>query len=142
MSGYAWIKVVHVLAVISWMAGLLYLPRLFVYHSEVGVDSEAGRVFQVMERRLLRAIMHPAAIVAWMSGIWLAVSGELWVSGWFHGKLAMLFALSATHLFLAAERVRIESKKLIRTSRFYRIINEVPTLLMVVIVILVIGKPF
>lgn len=98
-----WIKAAHILAVISWMAGLLYLPRLFVYHAGTQPGSPQSETFKVMERRLLKAIMNPAMIASWLLGLWLAYEIEAWRQGWFHGKLALVLALSACHGFLAGK---------------------------------------
>lgn len=139
---YLWIKALHVIAVISWMAGLLYLPRLFVYHCD---GLSAGNVidtFKIMELRLLRYIMNPAMVVVWVTGLSLAWFAGFWVSGWFHGKLFLVVLLSAAHGFLALERKRLSSGDYSRGPKFYRIINEIPTILMIFIVILVIVKPF
>lgn len=139
---YDWIKALHVIAIISWMAGLLYLPRLFVYHAAQTGTSSATTMLQVMERRLLRFIMNPAMIVAWLTGLWLAYSASYWSQGWFHAKLLLVIAMSAVHGFLAAETRRLAGENHIRTQKFYRIINEVPTVLMIGIVVFVIVKPF
>ena len=139
---YEWIKALHVIAVISWMAGMLYLPRLFVYHCEAEKGSVQSETFKVMERRLLKAIINPAMIVTWLAGLTLAWTGHWFSAGWFHGKLALVVLMSAVHGFFsrwvrdfAADRNRY-------SQRFYRLMNEVPTLLMIGIVILVIVKPF
>jgi len=139
---YVWIKALHVVAVISWMAGMLYLPRLFVYHCQAEIGSVQSETFKVMERRLLKAIINPAMIVTWLAGLYLAWAGHWLLSGWLHVKLLLVVVLSAIHGFFsrwvrdfAADRNRY-------SQRFYRIINEVPTLLMIVIVIMVIVKPF
>lgn len=137
-----WIKAAHILAVISWMAGLLYLPRLFVYHADTQPGSPPSETFKVMERRLLKAIMNPAMIVSWLLGLWLAYEIDAWRQGWFHGKLALVLALSACHGFLAGEVRRFAADQNTRSARFFRILNEVPTLLMIGIVILVVVKPF
>ncbi len=139
---YLWIKALHVLAVISWMAAMLYLPRLFVYHSGVAQGSDQSELFKVMERRLLKAIMTPAMIVSWLAGLWLAFEAGFFRAGWFHGKLALLLALSAVHGWLAVLLRRFAEDRNDRPARYFRILNEVPTLLMVGIVILVIVKPF
>ncbi|MFO1150181.1 MAG: protoporphyrinogen oxidase HemJ [Alsobacter sp.] len=141
-DSYAWIKALHVLAVISWMAGLLYLPRLFVYHAGVKAGSEISETFKVMERRLLKAIMNPAMIVAWLAGLWLIWQGGWMRSGWLHGKLVLVLALSGVHGMLAARQRAFAEDRNIHSSRFFRVLNEVPTLLMIGIVILVIVKPF
>jgi putative membrane protein len=141
-DSYSWIKALHVLAVISWMAGLLYLPRLFVYHAGVRAGSETSETFKVMERRLLKAIMNPAMIVAWLAGLWLIWQGGWMRSGWLHGKLALVLALSAVHGMLAARQRAFAEDRNQHSSRYFRVLNEVPTLLMIGIVVLVIVKPF
>lgn len=139
---YLWMKAAHVIAIIAWMAGMLYLPRLFVYHCEAEPGSKQSETFKLMERRLMNVIINPAMTLAWALGLWLAWSGGFFTSGWFHAKLLLVIALSALHGLLsrcvrdfAADRNR-------RTQKFYRIINEIPAVLMVGIVILVIVKPF
>jgi putative membrane protein len=139
---YLWLKSLHVLALISWMAGMLYLPRLFVYHSDVEQQSPTSETFKVMERRLLRYIMTPAMIVTWITGLWLAWIAGFFSSGWFHGKLALVLAMSAVHGLLARHTRHFASGLSDKRSKYFRILNEVPTLLMVGIVILVIVKPF
>ena len=139
---YEWIKALHVIAVISWMAGMLYLPRLFVYHCEAEVGSKQSETFKVMERRLLKAIINPAMIVAWVVGLYLAWSGQWFASGWLHVKLALVIGLSAVHGFFSRWVKDFAADRRPRTQKFYRIINEVPTALMIFIVIMVIVKPF
>jgi putative membrane protein len=145
MEFYLLAKTLHLIAVISWMAGLLYLPRLYVYHSGVAVGSETSEMFKVMERRLLRAIMNPAMIAAWGIGIWLIIitgAGGPGTGGWMHAKLALLLGMSGLHGFFAAEREKFARDQRPRSTLFYRIINEVVTVLMVAIIVLVIFKPF
>lgn len=140
---YSWVKAFHVVSVIAWMAGMLYLPRLFVYHCQVAPDSEAAGKFVVMERKLLRAIINPAMGATWILGITMIVMNTaLLEQGWLHVKLACVIILSAIHGFLSARRKDFEAGKNTRSERFYRIINEVPALLMVIIVIMVIVRPF
>ncbi len=141
---YLWLKALHIIAVISWMAGMLYLPRLFVYHTQTQPGSEASERFKVMERLLMRAIMLPAMIVSWGSGLALIWLGELLTGGggWIHVKLVLVVALSGLHGVLSKMRKTFEIDANERPERFYRIINEVPTLLMILIVILVVVKPF
>jgi putative membrane protein len=139
---YLWLKAAHVIAIIAWMAGMLYLPRLFVYHSEVPPGSPQSETFKVMERRLLQAIINPAMIAAWLLGLWLAWDGGFLGSGWLHAKLALVIAMSALHgHFAAAVRTFAEDRNT-RSARYWRIMNEVPTVLLIGIVILVIVKPF
>lgn len=139
---YEWAKALHVIAVISWMAGMLYLPRLFVYHCDAPVGSPQSETFKIMERRLLKAIINPAMIATWVLGLYLAIAGHWFSAGWFHGKLALVIALSGAHGFLAGCVRRFGNDENQRSQKFYRIFNEVPTVLMIGIVILVIVKPF
>jgi putative membrane protein len=139
---YLWIKALHVVAVISWMAALLYLPRLFVYHCEVEQGSKQSETFKVMERRLLRFIATPAMLVAWVSGLWLAYQAGLFTAGWLHAKLLAVVVLSALHGINAKWVKDFALDQNQRSGRFYRIANEVPTMLMIAIVVLVIVKPF
>jgi putative membrane protein len=139
---YAWAKALHIISVIAWMAGMLYLPRLFVYHAEAPTGSPQSETFKVMERRLLKAIMTPAMIATWIFGLWLAVEGGWFRSGWLHGKLALVIALSGLHGYLAATIRRFANDANTRNPRFYRVLNEVPTVIMIGIVILVVVKPF
>jgi putative membrane protein len=141
-SLYLWLKAAHVIAIIAWMAGMLYLPRLFVYHSQVPSDSPQSATFKVMERRLLKAIINPAMTAAWILGLWLAWDAGLFRQGWLHAKLVLVVAMSGLHgHFSAAVRAFAEDRNT-RSARYWRIMNEVPTLLMIGIVILVIVKPF
>ena len=138
-----WVKVIHILAVISWMAGLLYLPRLLVYHCGTKPKSEASELFKIMERRLLAAIMRPAALVTLLSGgtlLWLSGFGLL--STWLLGKLVAVFLLFLFHGFLESSVGDLASDIRRHDARFFRIINEVPTVLLIAIVIFVVVKPF
>lgn len=140
---YEWIKALHVISIIAWMAGLLYLPRLFVYHCQVAAGSEASETFKVMERRLLRAIMNPAMIAAYVFGITMIVLTPEWMKqGWLHAKLLFVLLLTASHMMMARWRRDFAEDRNTRPQRFYRIANEVPTLLMIGIVIFVVVKPF
>ena len=139
---YPWIKALHIIAVIAWMAGMLYLPRLFVYHCETQPGSAESERFKVMERRLLRAIVNPAMIAAWIFGIWLAFLGDVWSDGWFHAKLALLVAMQLVHAGFARWRRQFANDANRHSARFYRWMNEVPTLLLIGIVILAVVKPF
>ena len=142
MDWFLWVKALHVLAIISWMAGLLYLPRLFVYHCEGLLAGHFVDTFKVMEFNLLRYIMNPAMIVSWASGLWLAWMAGYFGAGWIHGKFFLVVLLSAAHGFLSRERRKLETGDSSSGSKYYRIINEIPTLLMIGIVTLVIVKPF
>jgi putative membrane protein len=141
-AAYLWVKAVHVIAIISWMAGMLYLPRLFIYHCEAAPGSRQSETFKVMERRLLQIIINPAMIVSWVLGLWLAWQAGFFSSGWFHAKLALALALSAVHGYFSASVRAFTEDRNTRPPRHWRIVNEVPTLLMIGIVILVIVKPF
>jgi protoporphyrinogen IX oxidase len=142
VSFYPWLKALHVIAVMSWMAGMLYLPRLFIYHTEAEIGSVQSQTFKVMERRLLRAIINPAMIVTWATGLWLAWRGFQFTGGWLHLKILMVILLSAAHGYFSASVRRFAEDKNQRSARHWRIMNEVPTVLMIGIVILVIVKPF
>lgn len=139
---YLWAKAIHVIAVISWMAGMLYLPRLFVYHADAEKGSVQSETFKVMERRLLRAIINPAMLIAWAFGLWLAWSGFGFAGGWLHAKLACVLVLSGVHGYLSVAQRRFAADENTKPARHWRIVNEIPTLLMIIIVILVVVKPF
>lgn len=139
---YLWIKAAHVLAVIAWMAGMLYLPRLFVYHADAPVGSDKSETFKVMERRLLRGIINPAMIVTWAAGLWLAWKVFGFQGGWLHAKIALVVVLSGVHGYLSAATRKFAEDRNQRPARHWRIVNEIPTLIMIAIVILVVVKPF
>ena len=139
---YEWIKALHVIAVISWMAGMLYLPRLFVYHCEAEIGSKQSETFKVMERRLLKAIINPAMIITWLAGVYLVWAGSWYRAPWFHAKLLLVLVLSGIHGLFARWVKAFAADKNLHSHKFYRIINEVPTALMIGIVVLVIVKPF
>jgi putative membrane protein len=139
---YLWLKSLHIFMVIAWMAGMLYLPRLFVYHADAAVGSTESETFKVMERRLLRGIMNPAMIVAMVVGLWLAVSSGWMVAGWMHAKLALVLVMSAVHGLYAKWRKDFEADRNKRSARFYRMWNEVPAVILIAIVVLVVIKPF
>jgi len=136
-----WIKALHIVAVISWMAGMLYLPRLFVYHASAAPGSPQSETFKVMERRLLRGIMTPAMIAVWLTGPWLAYSMGFYREPWLHGKIALVLVLSALHGYFARTTRVFAADANTRSPRFYRIVNEGPTVLIVLIVALVVIKP-
>ncbi|HYA79865.1 MAG TPA: protoporphyrinogen oxidase HemJ [Methylocystis sp.] len=138
---YLWIKALHVIAIISWMAGLLYLPRLFVYHADAAPGPQS-QTFKTMERKLLKIIMRPSAAFAWATGLYLAATAGYFHSGWFHGKLLLVVLLTAAHGYDELLVKRFGQDRNERSSRFFRFYNEVPTLLMIGIVILAIVKPF
>ena len=137
-----YIKALHVIAVISWMAGMLYLPRLYVYHCETAPGSAESERFKVMERKLMRIIINPSMIVVWVLGLILAETLHAWTETWFILKLILVTALSALHGMLSRWRRDFENGRNTKTQRFYRIVNEVPAVLMAFIVILVVVKPF
>jgi len=145
---FLWIKAFHVIAVISWMAGMLYLPRLYVYHAEAGAGSPQAETFKVMERKLLRFIINPAMGLTWILGLTMIFMPTRWggigidAGPWLWAKLVLVFLLSGFHGFLSAERRRLERDEINHPPKFYRMINEVPTVIMVLVVILVIVKPF
>ena len=140
---YDWIKAFHLIFVISWMAGLFYLPRLFVYHCELQIGSKEDKIFQTMEKKLLRIIMNPAMILTVISGLLLAqIYGFKNLGGWFHAKFTLVAIMIYLHHFLSKRRKDFEKGENKRSAKFYRIINEVPAILMILIVILVIVKPF
>lgn len=139
---YEWIKAFHVVSVISWMAALLYLPRLMVYHCEAGTGSKQSKTFKVMERRLLRLIANPAIVASWATGLWLVFAGGHGWAGWVQGKLLLVVFLSTLHGLDAKWVKDFAADRNRRTARFYRIANEVPTLLMIGIVVLAVVKPF
>lgn len=141
---YDWIKAVHIMAVIAWMAGLFYLPRLYVYHVErAAVGSELDQTFQIMEEKLLRVIMNPAMIVAWVAGlIMLGLGAFDWASAWAWVKILSVVAMTGAHGWMAARRKEFVAGTNTRSGRAYRLFNEVPTVLMVLIVLAVVVKPF
>jgi protoporphyrinogen IX oxidase len=140
-----WVKALHVLAIISWMAGMLYLPRLMVYHTETAVGSPEDERFKIMERRLLKAITTPAAVVSLLSGLLIAYGlgylGDFWNNVWFWVKMLGVVALFGAHGVLAGHVKRFARGERKHTQRYFRILNEVPTVLMVVIVVMVIVRP-
>ena len=142
-AAYPWLKAVHVMAVISWMAGLLYLPRLFVYHCGVEPGSHASETFKVMERRLLRGIMTPAMIASWLLGLaMISAQPGLLGQGWLHVKLLAVLVMTVGHMAMAKWRSDFAADHNRHGERFYRMMNEGPAVLMVIIVIMVIVRPF
>ena len=140
---YLWLKACHIIAVIAWLAGLLYLPRLFVYHCEAEPGSKRSEMLKVMERRLLRAIMTPAMVGTFVFGAAMLIEPRFETTeGWFHVKLASVLALAVLHGLMARWRKDFAADKNTRSQRFYRIANEAPAVLMIAIVILVVVKPF
>ncbi|HFA60158.1 MAG TPA: CopD family protein [Rhodospirillales bacterium] len=141
-SLYSWIKVLHIAAFSAWMAGVWYLPRLFVYHADTVPGSAPSEIFKVMERRLLLAIATPAMVVTWIAGILLATEAGLWGEGWLHLKLAAVVLLTAVHALLASHLRRFAADERPRPARWYRIVNEVPTVLFLVILVAVVIRPW
>ena len=141
---HEWLKALHIIAVIAWMAGLLYLPRLYVYHCAAEPGGAQAETFKVMERRLLRAILNPAMIAAWVLGLLMAFgTGALdWGAGWVWAKLGLLIAMQIAHAFYARCRRDFAADRNRHSARFYRLANEVPTVLLIAIVIMVVVKPF
>ena len=143
-TAYLWIKALHIISVIAWMAGLLYLPRLFIYHAGAAPGSALSETFKVMERRLLRAIMNPAMIAALVTGGLLLVNlgGDPWDAGWLRGKLASVVGLLVMHGLMARWRRAFAGDRNTRLETFYRFANEVPTVLMIAVVVLAVVRPF
>jgi putative membrane protein len=137
-----WLKAFHIIAVIAWMAGMLYLPRLFVYHCDAEPGSKQSETFKVMERRLLRLIINPAMIATWVLGLWIAWQGGWFKAPWLHGKLVLVLAMSGVHGMFVRYVKDFAADRNTRSQKFYRIMNEVPTVLMILIVILAVVKPF
>ena len=139
---YQWLLAFHIIAVIAWMAGMLYLPRLFVYHCEADPGSRQSETFKVMERRLLKAIINPAMILTWVLGLWLAWQGGGVAAHWLHLKLALVLGMTGVHGILSKYVREFAADRRRKSAKFFRILNEVPTVLLIVIVILVVVKPF
>lgn len=137
-----WVKAVHVMAVIAWMAGLFYLPRLYAYHAEAARGSELSETFKIMERRLLKIIMNPAMLMAWIFGLWVAYLQSQFSDGWFHAKLFLVVFMTGLHGVLGKWRKDFEADNNTKSAKFFKLVNEAPTVLMIGIVILVIVKPF
>jgi len=141
-DSYLWFKALHVISVMAWMAGLFYLPRLYVYHTNAEKGSELSETLKIMERRLLRAIMHPAMVSSVIFGTLVLLEIDAWDQGWLHVKLTCVVGLIIFHFMLGKYRMDFLADNNQKTEKFYRMINEVPTLLMIVLVIMVIVKPF
>jgi protoporphyrinogen IX oxidase len=139
---YLWIKAFHIIAVISWMAGLLYLPRLFVYHAAAKPGSAQSETFKVMERRLLNFIMTPAMALSWILGVVLMIQGQWLVAAWFQAKFVLVILLSGMHGMMSRWVVDFALDRNRHSEKFFRIVNEIPTVLMIVIVLLAVVKPF
>ena len=143
-GAYPWVKSLHIVSMVAWMAGLLYLPRLYVYHSTASAGSELSETFKIMERRLLRGIMTPAMVATWGFGLALAgTPGAVdWRMGWIWAKLALVIGLTIFHFLLARWRAAFEADRNRASTRLFRIVNELPTLALIAIVVLVVVKPF
>ena len=139
---YLWLKALHIIAVIAWMAGMLYLPRLFGYHAMAKSQSEVSETLKRMERRLFNFIMMPAMLITWIVGIFLLLEGQWLGAGWFHAKFVAVLAMTVVHGLFARWVNEFQSDRNKHSAKFFRIINEVPTALLIVIVILVVVKPF
>jgi putative membrane protein len=140
---YLYVKALHIIAAVSWMAGLLYLPRLFVYHADTDIGSVRAETFKVMERRLLKAIMNPAMIATFGFGIWmLYLNPSLLLEGWMHVKIVCVLAMAGCHGMFGRIRRQLENDQTPYSSKAYRIWNEVPTVLLIVIVIMAVVEPF
>jgi len=139
---YAWVKAFHIIAVIAWMAGMLYLPRLFVYHCEADPGSRQSETFKVMERRLLKIIINPAMIATWLLGLWLAWQGAQYREHWLQAKVLLVLLLSGAHgVYVRCVKDFADDRRR-HTQKYYRILNEIPTILLIAIVILAVVKPF
>ena len=139
---YLWIKALHIIAVIAWMAGMLYLPRLFVYHCDADPGSMQSETFKVMERRLLKLIINPAMILTWLLGLWLVYLGGWHAAHWFQVKFILVLLMSGVHGVLSKYVREFAADRRRKPAKFFRILNEVPTVLLIAIVILAIVKPF
>lgn len=143
VDAYLWIKALHLISVIFWMAGMAYLPRLFVYHADAPVGSDKSETFKIMERRLLRGIINPAMIATLFFGVLMLVANpELMKQGWLHSKFLLLFFMFGLHGMFSRYRKAFERDENKKSARFFRIINEAPPVLVVLIVILAVVKPF
>lgn len=142
MNWYLTFKVIHIVAVIAWMAGIFYLPRLFVYHAEAGPGTPQSETFKVMERRLLRGIMFPSMVLTWIGGIGVATAGAFWSDGWLSAKLVLVILLTGYHFWLARQSAAFTEDRNQVSAKTYRILNEIPVLVLIAIVILVVVKPF
>ena len=137
-----WVKALHIISVIAWMAGMLYLPRLFVYHAEATRGSEASEIFKVMERRLLKAIVNPSMILVFLTGFTLVYLTGDWRDGWWQAKFILVLGVAGLHGYFARCVRSFAEDRNERPARFYRFLNEAPTILMIFIVVLAVVKPF
>ena len=141
-EAYLWVKALHIMAIIAWMAGMLYLPRLFIYHCAAEPGSVQSETFKVMERRLLRAIINPAMVLAWVLGLALVTNLGAWGEPWMHAKFAAVIGLSTIHGCFSRWQRDFDNDDNRHSARFYRYMNEIPTVLMIAIVLLVVLRPF
>ena len=141
---YLWVKALHIISVIAWMAGMFYLPRLFVYHCDAAPGSPQSETFKVMERRLIRAIINPAMVATFVFGLILLANlpSGTWSEAWIWVKLALVVVLAGFHGMLSRWRRDFEADRNTRSAKFYRIANEIPTVAVIIIVIMVVVKPF
>lgn len=139
---YLWIKALHLIAVMSWMAALLYMPRLFIYHTDAAPGSEQSETFKMMEQRLLKVIMNPAMMITWGLGLYLAWSVYGFQGGWLHVKLLLVLLLTGVHMLFSRAVRAFARDENTRSARYWRLMNEAPTLLMILIVIMAVVKPF
>ena len=137
-----WVKALHIVSVIAWMAGMLYLPRLFVYHAKATKGSEASETFKVMERRLLKAIVNPSMILVFLTGFALVYLTGDWRDGWLQAKFIPVLGLAGLHGYFGRCVRSFAEDRNERSARFYRFLNEAPTILMIFIVVLAVVKPF
>ena len=143
LANYTYLKAFHIIAVISWMAGMLYLPRLYVYHAQSKIGSEQSETFKIMENRLLRFIMNPAMILTWLFALlMIAANPDIFSQGWMHVKMTLVILMSVLHMVFSKWRKNFAADKNTRDAKFYKIWNEGPTILMIIIVIMAIVKPF
>ncbi len=142
VPAYPWLKWIHISAMVAWMAGMFYLPRLYVYHTRAQPGSEMDETFKTMELKLLRIIMNPAMIVTWAAGLLLSLTPQAGAAGWLHAKILLVLVLSGVHGMLSKYRKEFAAGTNKRPEKFYRMINEAPTILMLLIVALVVFKPF
>jgi protoporphyrinogen IX oxidase len=141
-NAYLWFKALHIMAVIAWMAGLFYLPRLFIYHHDKAPDSDASETFKVMESRLYRFIMNPAMMMAWAFGLVIGWQGDWFTSGWLHVKLLAVVGLTGAHVYCGRAMRAFGRDERPLTAKHWRMINEIPAVLMIIIVIMAVLKPF
>ena len=144
-EAFHWLKALHIIAVIAWMAGMFYLPRLFVYHWQVKPGSEASELFKVMEKKLMRIIINPSMIATWVFGLWLAVTINAFDpenGGWLHAKLGLVLLMQVLHAMMSRYRKAFARDERPKSEKYFRIFNEIPVVLMIGIVILVVFKPF